>query len=65
MFLYNALIIMFTLTVVLVFKRRIFSLTIVSLLWLTCGIINCVVLGFRITPFSAVDLEILVLSKRL
>lgn len=59
MFLYNALIIMFTLTVVLVFKRRIFSLTIVSLLWLTCGIINCVVLGFRITPFSAVDLEIL------
>lgn len=65
LFLYNALIIMFTLTAVLVFKRRVFSLSIVSLLWLTCGIINCVVLSFRITPFSAVDLEILSSVKKI
>lgn len=58
MFAYNAMIIMFTLMIVLVFKKRMFFLSLISLLWLTCGIINCIVLGFRTTPFSAVDLEI-------
>lgn len=58
MFAYNAMIIMFTLMIVLIFKKRMFFLSLISLLWLTCGIINCIVLGFRTTPFSAVDLEI-------
>ncbi len=59
MFLYNALIIFLTMSVCLVFRRRAFGLTLISLVWLTCGIVNFVLLGFRITPFSAVDLQIL------
>ena len=36
-------------------KRRVFAITLISFVWLMCGSINCVVLGFRTTPFSAID----------
>lgn len=55
-FLYNILIVFFTLTVALLFRKRAFIFALVTVLWLTAGITNFVVLGYRITPFSAIDL---------
>ncbi|MGN0394358.1 MAG: LTA synthase family protein [Coprococcus sp.] len=55
-FLYNCSIIFFTLTLALLIRKRIFGYCIISFAWLLCGITNCIVLGFRITPFSAVDM---------
>ena len=56
MFFYNVLIIMMTLSVALLFKRRVFITFLISLVWVGCAIANCVLLGFRTTPFSAIDL---------
>ena len=56
MFFYNVLIIMMTLSVALLFKRRVFITFLISLIWFGCAIANCVLLGFRTTPFSAIDL---------
>lgn len=59
MFAYNSFIISLTLSVTVLFRRRIFVISLVSLFWLACGVTNCVLLSFRTTPFSAVDLQIL------
>ena len=59
MFIYNAFIIFMTLGICTLFRKRIFAFTFIALIWLACGITNCVLLGFRTTPFSAVDLQIL------
>ena len=58
MFFYNALIIMLTLSLALLFKRRYFILSLISIIWLGFGIANFVLLGFRTTPFSAIDLTL-------
>lgn len=55
-FLYNCSIIFFTLTLALLMRKRVFGYCIISFAWLLCGVTNCIVLGFRITPFSAVDM---------
>lgn len=55
-FLYNCSIIFFTLTLALLIRKRIFGYCIISFAWLLCGVTNSIVLGFRITPFSAVDM---------
>lgn len=55
-FLYNCSIIFFTLTLALLMRKRVFGYGIISFAWLLCGITNCIVLGFRITPFSAIDM---------
>ena len=54
-FLYNVLILYFTLSIGLLFKRRGFAMGLVFLLWFAVGFINFVLLGYRITPFSAID----------
>lgn len=54
-FFYNASIVFFTLLFALFLRKRIFALTLISLLWLICGIVNFVVLGYRVTPFAAID----------
>lgn len=59
MFLYNAFILALTLSIGVLFRRRIFAIAFISLIWLAFGITNCVMLSFRTTPFSAVDLQIL------
>lgn len=55
LFFYNASIILLTLFAALLFPRRSFSVGFISLCWLALGVINCVVLSFRITPLGAVD----------
>ena len=54
-FLYNILIVLFSLSISLLFKRRGFVMGFISLLWMGVGVINFVLLGYRITPFSAID----------
>lgn len=58
-FLYNSAIIFMTLTIAFIFKRRSFALTLISILWVTLGIINCIVLFFRTTPLSLIDFFII------
>lgn len=55
-FLYNTSIIFFTLLFALFLRKRIFGVIFISTIWLICGIANFVVLGYRITPFAAIDL---------
>ena len=50
---------MLTLSVAMYFKREIFVLTLMSVVWLLFGVINFVILHFRVTPFSAVDFTLI------
>ena len=59
LFAFNTLIIMLTMSIALFFKREIFVYTMVTAVWLIFGIVNFVVLHFRVTPFSAVDITLL------
>lgn len=59
LFLFNVLIIMLTLCVAMFFRREIFVLSLISLVWLLFGIVNFVILHFRVTPFSAVDFTLI------
>ena len=54
-YIYNVSIIFFTFLFALFLRKRIFAMIIVGSAWLVCGIINFVVLGFRVTPFAAID----------
>jgi phosphoglycerol transferase MdoB-like AlkP superfamily enzyme len=55
MFLFNILIVLLTLTVTMLFSRRTFFLIVISVAWLSLGIINYIILCFRSTPFTAMD----------
>jgi len=57
-FLYNAAIIMLTISVTLAFKRRYFALITVSFIWIALGITNSILLSFRTTPLGAIDFQI-------
>lgn len=57
--LYGTIVIMFTLSFAMFFKRKYFALIIISSVWLTFGISNFVLLSYRVTPFSAVDLKLI------
>lgn len=58
-FLYNTLIIAITLTPALFFARRICFYVIVSLLWVIIGITDFILLQFRTTPFTFVDVTMI------
>lgn len=58
-FLYNTLIIAITLTPALFFARRICFYVIVSLIWMIIGITDFILLQFRTTPFTFVDVTMI------
>lgn len=58
-FIYNTLLICTTLSVSFFFKKRKFARFFIIALWLTIGITDFVLLQFRTTPFTAVDLLLL------
>lgn len=58
-FLYNAFIIFLPFIITFFFKRRIFSRTIIAVLWIVLGVINNVCLSKRVTPFNAQDIKVL------
>ena len=51
-FLINVLLVLDTLFVAFLFKRRAFVFCLIHILWLTCGIINCVTTLCRTLPFT-------------
>ena len=59
LFLYNAGIILLTLSVSLACKRRYFIQIIESVIWLGLGVANYVLLGFRTTPLAFIDFQLL------
>lgn len=58
-FFYNAFMIFVTFSIVYLFRRRVFTRILLSVLWLTLGIINGAMLLKRVTPFNAQDLKTL------
>lgn len=58
-FLYNVLIIAATASICLLFKRKIFVLSVVLFLWAAVGVTDMILLSFRTTPFTAVDLALM------
>lgn len=54
-FFYNAFIIFVTLSLVLFAKRRVFATVFVCAVWIISAFANFIVLCFRTTPFSAID----------
>lgn len=55
-FLYNAIIIFVTLSLVLFAKRKVFATIFVCVMWFVSAFANYIVLSFRTTPFSAIDI---------
>lgn len=58
-FLFNILIIAAMASVCLLVQRRIFALSVILLLWTAVGVTDAVLLSFRTTPFTAVDLVLI------
>ncbi len=58
-FLANALIVLATLSLSFLFKRRSFFVCLVSVVWLAFGIVNFTILDYRPTPFGIIDIQLL------
>lgn len=58
-FIVNALIVLMTLSITLLMRRRFFGLALISLIWIIFGISNCILMANRVTPFTAVDLMLI------
>lgn len=58
-FAYNATLIFTTSLIVYLFRRRCFWRVIVTIFWMTLGIINGVLLTTRVTPFTGPDLHLI------
>ena len=54
-FVYNWLIVLVTMSVALLFKKKEFMFALVSVFWFALGVINCVLLGYRTTPLNFMD----------
>lgn len=65
MFLFNALILFLFLGAGAMFRRRVLYCSIVSVLLLTLGIVDGVLLCFRTTPFAAVDFLLITSALRI
>lgn len=64
-FLYNTTIILATLSIALIFRKRLFGLIVISLLWVVIGITDSILLVFRTTPFTAQDLRLIQYALRI
>ena len=58
-FAYNTAFIFTTMLIVYLFHRRVFWRVVVSVFWLFLGIVNCILLLNRVTPFTGPDLHML------
>ena len=58
-FLYNAVMVALTLALAMLFRKKLFSLILITVVWLAFGISNCVLLSFRTaSPLTAIDLQL-------
>lgn len=55
----NMMVILATMSIGLLVKRRSFYVTLVSALWILMGLINRILLETRVTPFNATDLKLI------
>ena len=53
----NIMLILAVISLSLLFRKRIFAMCMLSLIWIALGITNCVVLANRMTPFNVKDLS--------
>ncbi len=58
-FLMNTMIIMTTMSIAYLFRKRMFIYALVSVIWLLIGIVNFIVLCSRKTPFTAMDIYLI------
>ncbi len=58
-FFINLSIIMFTMSVCLLFRKRMAVIAVVATVWIGLGVVNFVIMSQRVTPFSATDLILL------
>ncbi len=58
-FLCNTLIIMCTISIALLVKKRLFTYVLISIIWVVLGIVNMVLLYCRVTPFNASDFRLI------
>lgn len=58
-FFYNMVLILFTLSFILWFKRKIALLILLSVIWIALGVINGLILATRVTPFNFLDILVL------
>lgn len=57
-FLYNSILIGITFSVVYLTRRKVFALAVIAAAWLGMGLVNFILLSFRVTPFTASDLRL-------
>lgn len=55
----NMMVVLATMSIGLLIKKRSFYITLVSAIWILMGIINRVLLETRVTPFNAADLKLI------
>lgn len=58
-FLMNTMIIMMTMSVAYLFRRRVFVYALIAVIWLLIAVVNFVVLCSRKTPFTAMDIYLI------
>lgn len=58
-FFYNSLIILLTLSIIFLTKRRVFLYVVICTTWLGFGITNGLILSNRVTPFTAIDFTLI------
>lgn len=58
-FIYGTGIILLTVSLVGLVRRRRFALLLISAIWLGLGVVECILKGFRVTPLTAVDFRII------
>lgn len=58
-FFYNTLVILITLSIAFLTKRRVFTAALISIVWIGFGITNFIILSNRVTPFTATDFTLL------
>lgn len=56
---YSMLVIMFTMSIALIFKRRYFVMTIISIIWIGFGVADFILLSYRVTPFTAIEFKLI------
>ncbi len=59
LWIFGTLIVLFTYEVSLFFKRRIFVFCLVNIFWIGIGVVDFIMLQYRVTPFSAVDFSLI------
>lgn len=58
-FLCNAMIVLMSLSITLLFRRRFFGICLVSMIWFILGVTNAILVSVRVTPFIGSDLTLI------